>query len=355
MSNQSGSARREYRPVAESQAVISVDLHDKDPSKSIERTTGTSVDDDIDRDERDSRSRGSDRDDRDGFEERFAKSPAVRKRLERQARQLTRNFDQKLAERDAEHQRELAKYRRGGGGEKIQRGADAPDEAAHDREIATLEEALAAAKDKGDSKEEARLSTLITKKINAFWHAKTVAMIGNTAGSERQEAEEVEARPAPKKGEPTRAGRKFIDSNDWWDDPEFAAERAAANAIHAQLIEDGSDPEEPEHYEEIAEKLTKKFRRLDVTIPGQRKTRGRDRDEEEGEEEEPENRRSAPTVGARDRGNPSQTRRVSRNGRVRLSPEDVQNMKNYGMNPDNDKHVLAYAREAQLTDEAHGD
>jgi hypothetical protein len=345
-------ARREFRPVAEDQAAISVDLHDKDPAKSIERNTGTSVDDDLDRDERETR--GSARESQEAFEERVSRSRVVQKRLTRQARELTRNFDQRLAEERAKHQRELAKYQRGGGGERVSRTTDAPDEAAHDREMTALQEQLVAAKEKGDSREEARLTLLITNKSNAFWHAKTMAQMGGGDGGQRDHREEETAAEQPKKGQPTRAGRKFIDANDWWDDPEFAAERAAANAIHQQLLDEGSDPEDEEHYAEIADKLTKKFRKLDVTIPGQRQARGRVEEEEE-EEEEVETRRTSPTVGSRDRGNPSPNRRVSRNGRVRLSAADVANMKAYGMNPDNDKHVLAYAREAQLTDEAHGD
>lgn len=291
----------------------------------------------------------SENDDSDPSDKWMERNRAVQKRIGR----MQRNFDQKLADREAAHQREVADLRKEFRGLTASRGDQvSTTDAEHESAQAKLQAELVAANEAGDSAEAARLTRLMTAKENEHWHKKTLAALhtGEGEGAEGKQGKERETpagngtRPAPS------AGKDWITANeDWWEDEEFLVERAAANAIHNQLRADGSDDSDPKHYQRVAKRLAKKFPALAI-----QKVAGKFEDDEDDEDEEPKPRnRDLETNGGRgpstnfgDRGGGNGGGNVR--GRMTLSAAQVANMRSVNMDPDNDAHVLAYAREANL-------
>lgn len=279
---------------------------------------------------------------------------------------LTRQFSQRQADNDARWQKELAKR-----DEEINRlktgQSNASTDAQHEAEIASLQTQLEAAHEAGDSKEQARITTLISRKEAAHLQKKTDAITGASAATARQEREAEEQRQAANSTANTNSkAQRFISATPWWDDPEFAAEKGAANAIHAELVKAGSDPESDAHYRRLNKALKKKFPTLELTDPEDmyndilglddddddeddtgldrkgRKTRQRDNDDEDEDDEAEQARtnRRAPVQQFQDRGNPGAS---PRNRTVRLSDADIATMRAMKLDPSNDTHVKAFA------------
>lgn len=325
------------------ETVISVDLSESDGTKAVTRQTRPA---DIAASVRDDQGGG----DRQNY------SPAERKmftRMSRFQKNISKQFDQKLADQEARHQQELSALRKQYEGVSVERQGDAEAASAHEKAMKLLEEKLAAANEKGDSIEAARITKEMIQADGAY-HAKLSgtkqrADTGGGAGGGTQQQQQ--QRPAG----PTPAGSRFILANEeWWEDPEFAIEKQAASTIYLELMNnEGYEANSDETFAEVAKRLKAKFRDLPV-VAGKRGRQAepgdgdddddddldqRDRDQDRGQ-----NRRRAPAAAMQDRGEPSQ-RRQSGNRRT-LTDQEITTMKKVGMNPDNDKDVVQFLREA---------
>lgn len=310
-----------------SDAQIEVNLHEKDPSKAITRTEAEPQDEPI-------RARTT-----------KPKDTEFTKDIAKRFGRLNRQFDQKLAERDAEHQRELrdlnSKFDQLLASKQVK--TNDADELSHERAIATLENQLADALEKGESREVAKLQSAISAEHARYASAQTAKMMGE-AYERDQAARRSTEQPTKGNNTPAPLGKRFINANaDWWHDEDFRAERREAVAIDADLLEEGFDPNTPAHYEELQARLTDKFPNLEVELP----TNGRRQQltEDDDLEDRPRGRQvqhsRAPMSAGANRGAPSQRR----NGAVRLNASDIANMQRFGMDPNNDKHVASYAAE----------
>jgi len=281
-------------------------------------------------------------------------SRSMRKRMAGFERNLRKQFDQQTAETQAELQRmrrENEELRKSVGSGRTTTAA--ADEAAHEAEMSALEARHTKALEDGNSSEATKLARLMARKEAEFMNAKTAAALGQTQATARREREErTEEQPAQQQSrKPTSTGLKFVKAQqDWWDDPEFAAERGAANALHAVMVEnEDSDPASEEHYEELARRLKAKFPKLDIGGAWLKTSARDDDDGDDVEDEEAPVRqpRRAPVQNFRDRGDASaQTRRK---GGVHLNERDFATMRAVGMNPESDKDLRAFAQSKRET------
>lgn len=276
------------------------------------------------------------------------------KRMGRLERNLEKQFDQKMANREAEWQRERSEMQgkldklsldRGGGDDRA--------DAAHEAAMTALKDKLAAAYEKGDSAASADITLQISKLDAQFW-AKKAAAAGvtsrETATDTAQRQPQTE-QTAPRKG-PTPAGARFMRANeDWWDDPDFAVEKGAADAIYLRLVQqEGFDPKDEETFKEVAKQLKEKFPKLAVRA-GRRGSENEEEDEGDDVQRDssPQARRSSPAARIDDRGAAGA---VNRGQRRTLSKEEIATMKACRLDPDNDKDVVTFLREAVALEQA---
>jgi hypothetical protein len=307
-------------------------------------------------------------------ERRFIdRSKSVSKRLGR----MERSFNQRFADQEARWQRQVADLKRENSSLRVNRGVSEADQAAHDSKIAAWQSELETAYEKGDTKKQAELTTKIAQAQGEFESKKRAAMLGQQQHQDRddrRDAVDQRGDPDNRGNGPTREARKWMRANDdWWNDPEFEIEKQAAIVIDNQLIDEGSDPNDPEHYEELRERLLDKFPDMEseIAMPSARRGRRdarRDDDEDDDLDDDRGDRRDRrDTRGARngstrrppipafadrgaDRGN--QPRRS--NGRtVTLSRAQRENMITFGLDPQNDDHVKEYAKSAEETTRAY--
>ena len=259
----------------------------------------------------------------------------VRKSEERMSRQ----FNQDKADLEARLQREMRELRDENQALKS-RTETATGDAAHDAEIAKLTEQLEAALEAGDSKKAAQLQTLIARKEAQYIASKT-----GIKQSERVSERKTEQEPAEKpKQKGSARAQEFIEATEWWDDPKFVAERGAANAIHAQLVAEGSDPESDAHYKRINKRLKAKFPTLKLTDPDELGFTPVDSfvdDEDDEDEIEPQPRGRAPVQNFVDRGSSNQNQRQRG---VKLTPQDIEMIRSMKLDPNNDAVVAQYAK-----------
>lgn len=288
------------------------------------------------------------------------KSRAVQNRMARYAKNLEgslkRQYDQQRAEDDAKWQRELRK--RDDEIAALKRGVEsAGSDAEHEAAIAQLQEQLTAAQETGDSKKVSELLTKITRLESQYQQKKMAAAMGTRVDQEREPERREAAKPAQQQqSNVANKARRYIDATEWWDDPEYAAERGAANAIYAQLVEAGSDPETDEHYERMNKRLRKKFPNLKLTAPDDLYGGGLDDDDDAGDEEveikapQPRRKQANGVPSFRDQGNPS-GRRPSR---IRLEQSDLDMLSDMGYDPNSEEAqiALANARANRIATEA---
>jgi len=222
------------RRAQEAEPVITVDLGQSDPNKAVQRSTRPRSD--IARSVNDDEGGEENTDTRtNGWAER---SKEVNRRLARQARSLNRTFDQKLADREAEHQRQLSDLRKDMDKLTLERGSgdQAKADADHERAMGELRTKLEAAIEAGNSAQQAQLTADMQRLEAKYWASKAAAA-GVVQREQRTEQErQQQQRPAPKAGQPTAAGSRFILANEvWWEDPDYAIEKQAAGLIFAQL------------------------------------------------------------------------------------------------------------------------
>lgn len=123
---------------------------------------------------------------------------------------------------------------------------------------------------------------------------------------------------------------EWMGRNKWFGDDKFAVATAATKAIDAQMAKDGWDPGDPKYYGELD-------RRLNRELPGLRQRL-------RAEAPRQTNRPGPGTIVAPSR--PAPSRGTSPN-RITLNKADLQNMRNFGMDPANKEHLKEYARSKQ--------
>lgn len=276
----------------------------------------------------------------------------MRKRIVR----LKRGFNQQLADQEAEHQRQMrdmeqrlrAEFGRGGSS-----GVSA-DEQAHEAKIAALRDKLQKALDDGKATEATTITAEIAREEAKFWNAQTAKVRGEGGeGGQRQSQQRQGAsRDTSRGGGPTPKGQRFIEENDWFDDEDYEAERAACLAIERRLLRDGSDPNQPGHYTRLARELKRKFPSLDVTVP--RFGVDLEDEDEDGEEEEDgrehRQQRRAPVSRARSGGDAAPPRR-SRS--TELTEDDKREMRRFHLDPNDNKQVLEWTRNKAASEVAY--
>lgn len=294
-------------------------------------------------------------DDGHGGDDRIDRSRAVKKRIVR----LKRGFAQQQAEQEARHQREMRdleqrltkKFSRG------DEGADA-DDAAHEREMETLKAEYEAALEAGQSKKAADIQARMARKEGQYWAKKTAAAMGNDPAQVRQQQQgqrepSVDDIPDPARPQPTTEGTRFIEANDWFDDEDYVAETAACVAIDKMLIRKGSNPRSPKHYQRLRAELKRKFPHLDVQTPEFMDNGGDIDDEEDFEEvDRPQRReqRRAPITRTRQEGG----RPPQRQGLRQLTEAEKREMRDFRLDPNDDKAVAQWLREGAELDRKYG-
>lgn len=336
-------------------AVVSVDTDQADPKKAVHRLESGEKDDEGLPPQEDSEVSEQER----RHSEWLDKNRAMNKRVGR----MQRVFDQRMADQEARFQRQLRGLQKENQALKARRTTDEPaSDAEHESQMKALEQQLEKAMEEGNSATVAKLQREIARKESAFWAAKQAALTGGNdrrgaRGDEPDPADDPAADPQQQQRKPSRQGLAFTESNDWWDDPEYRAERGAANAIHAQLVEDeGSDPATEEHYARVAKRLHEKFPDLELNVPGYE-----DEDWDEFNEDDLEEGRSqrrsrraarAPVQSQRSREEDPQ--RAARRG-THLNESDLKFMRSIGLNPDKESHLIAFANGRREADQAERD
>lgn len=190
---------------------ISVDLSESDGSKAVTRRAkapniAANVRDDHDTD---------------GAPQYTEVERGLFKRMSRYQRTISKQFDQKLADQEARHQQELTALRKQYEGVSVERQGDAQAASDHERAMKVLEEKLAAANEKGDSTEAAKITSEMIRADGAY-HAKLTGtkQRADTTGTGTDAGTQQQQRPASKNTGPTPAGSRFILANeDWWKTP----------------------------------------------------------------------------------------------------------------------------------------
>ena len=326
------------------EAEISVDLSQSDTSKAVTRTRGSLAPEREDRRPRTS-----------------TDTKAMRKRLGR----MERSFEQRRADDEARHQRELSDLRKDMDKLRVERtGSNATQlDAEHDRAMAAFQAQLEAAIEKGDSKEQAKITVAMQRADGEYWAAKA-KVAGATTREETRTDTRTERAPIEegrKVAGPTAAGSRFILANeDWWEDPEFSIEKAAAGTIYAELIQPvdkggqyGMDANSDATFRAVAKRLKAKFPDLEV-IGGKPKPGDDDDDDDDDEADgtdEVARRRETRRAAAgsyQDRGEANARRPNTRT----LTAADKATMRAMQLDPNNDKHVVQWVREQQAEAEA---
>lgn len=314
---------------------ISVDLNAADPKAAVSR-----------RETSDIATQVRDAADTDKPKARTDAEKALFKRMGNLERNLEKQFDQRLAAREAEHQRELSALKERLEKITVDRSGESQADAAHEAAIAALKEKLAAAYEKGDSQASADLTLQISKLDAQFWAKKAAAAGVTTRESTTEAAKATPAKAAPAVTRPTIAGTRFINANEaWWEDPEYSVEQGAANTIFMELRDqEGFDPKDAEMYKEVARRLKAKFPTLPVKA-GAKGPEDEEEDEDEAAAHPTKARRPAPAQRLEDRGAAGAANRGNANRRT-LTQEEIATMRACRLDPDNDRDVVQFLKEA---------
>lgn len=269
---------KNWQPPAgtEEDTFAEINLDEKDPTRSVTLTPPQEAETQALRDP----------DDESPMEKKFLdRNKAVLKRMKRNERRLTGEFNQRIADLQAENQRSLAKVNSELEQLRTQRTESvAPDERAHQAKMDQLQKDYVAALEAGDSVKSGQLMMEINRTHTAF-EASKLALI-----MQRQQA------PQPRQTKVidhtegraiTAAGKRWVTANEeWFDDVDFRPETLETKAIDQDLIAEGSDPNTPEHYAELQTRLREKFPKLDVVDPFSNKRREKRARQAEPDEED---------------------------------------------------------------------
>lgn len=301
-----------------------VDLDAEDPKKRVSRAGGS-----------------ADVEAPDEVEQRNSKwldrSRSVQKRVARTERNLKRQFDQRFAEQQAEHQREMREMREQMDKLSAQRQTDATaaSQAQHDAEMKALEEAQAAAYEAGDSTKAASIGRQMARKEAEWFNKLTQQQLQATRTEKREDTTQQR-----QSGKRNQKAAEFVEANaDWWDDEEnedAMAARGYANELFRRASDAGRDLESDKLFAEIGKKLRKRFPDLELKGLDSDEDDDADGDEDDDEQEE-QPRKRAPVRSFR-----SQNGGGGRRGSTHLTEEDFEAMRAVNMDPDNDQHCVQW-------------
>lgn len=137
----------------------------------------------------------------------------------------------------------------------------------------------------------------------------------------QQQFDRFKAAPPPEAQRPKYAkAEAWAQRNRWYGDGRFDKETQYAALVDKTLMLQGVDPNSDDYYKKMDEQLHKQFKHL-----------------------APPKRGTGPGPASPDR--PAPTNR----GRVRLTNDDFENMRRFGMDPDNKEHLRRYALEKRDT------
>jgi hypothetical protein len=324
-----------------SETRITVDMNAADPTKAVTRQKsdiGAGVRDDADTGER-----GRTKSERDLF-----------KRMMRLEQNLTRQFDQRAANREAEWQREKSDLQQKIDKLSVDRTGDDAADAAHDAAIGVLKDKLAAAYEKGDSAASADITLQISKLDAQFWAKKaTAAGVVQRETTDKGAAAAQPAAAARAGKGPTAAGSRFITANEaWWDDPDYEMEQAAANQVYLRLVQqEGFDPKDDETFKEVAKQVKAKFPKLSIRAGRKDPEDDEDDDDVRKDPNAGQSQRRAPAANIADRGDAGAGNRNRSTSRT-LTAEEMKTMRDCRLDPENDRDVVQFLREAQALESA---
>lgn len=327
---------------------ISVDLTESNPEKAVDRRRAVPP---TVRDPDDEPPRRTQTEDR------------LFKRMNRLEANIRKEFNQKVADQDAKHQREISALREENERLQVERGENREATEAHEAAMLALTKELEAANEKGDSALAAQITARMIR-ADGEYHAKLSGTKQRADGAKTKTSDDPNLQPQEQRRTgPTAAGARFIKANEeWWDDEEFSIEKQAASQIYVDLTsKDGFEANSDETFKEVAKRLKAKFPRLEIKAHGVRKlasdpddgNQGDDDadlgDPDDGDPDDPPVRRAAAARLA-DRGPAGNANR--NNQRRTLTPQEIKTMRSVGLNPDDDKDVVAFTREIQAADQA---
>jgi hypothetical protein len=238
--------------------------------------------------------------------------------------------------------------------------------------IADIQEQIEAAMEAGDSKKVIELNTQLGE-LTA--DRKLKKHQAKTAADTTDDLDDEDG----KKPKTIPRAQEWIDDQDWFDDPEYGYVRAYLNKLDKELQRKGYRPTDDDYYEKLEAKLDQKFpdiitRTVDGVDDrddeddedddrGRRSRRDRDDDDDrrggEFDDIAPKSRRlrrrqrgaaSRSPVSEGDRGGVNRERKNRREREgdtVTLNRSQIANMRAFGLDPDNTKHVEEYTLEVK--------
>lgn len=335
-----------------SETEISVDMNAADPSKAVTRRAASDIGKGV-RDDADA----------DTGRPRTKSERELFKRMARLETNLTRQFSQREATREAEHQRQISELQSRLDKVQTDRGGDDAADAAHETAMKALQEKLAASYEKGDSSASAEITRQMSELDAKFWAKKAqaagVATRDTAAAADKDKDKAAGAAAGGNRAGkgPTAAGSRFIAANEeWWDDPDYSVEQAGCNTIYLKLVEqEGFDPKSDETFREVAKQMKAKFPKLEVQ-PGRKAASDEDEDEDvdpnANDARQGEGRQRRTNAAAQridDRGDAGNRNRGSNRT---LTAQEMETMKSCRLDPNNDRDVVQFLREATALEAA---
>lgn len=278
--------------------------------------------------------------------ERADTSREVKKRIAR----IESRFNQQLAEQQAEFQRQLAERDKRIDGMRPTSEATSSDDQAHETAMAKMQADLEDAQERGDSKAVAKITADMSRAEGRFWAMKAAKQGVTDKTNDKGTAPTTQTTTQPAKTQPTKAGVAWAKANgDWWNDThdDVATDaRNYANSIFQRKRADGEDHEDPAFYEEIGALVRKRFPELEVKS-AMRSQRRDDADDDYDEGDVPADQDDRVHRNPRRQAPPQMPNRgdVPRGQRLQqLTRDDIKTMREVGMNPDDNKHVVQFLR-----------
>lgn len=246
-------------------------------------------------------------------------STKFRKRLAREqaAKQRATTRAEAAEARAAKAEKQLRDNRR------AERAIDKDDVT---RQITTAEEQLEEAIEKGNSKDQVRLTKELAK------------LQGRLIAADYVDDDDPDDGPddTPRRPERNEALEEWLDGpGDWFDQKGHLKETRAAKALDKELAAEGFDPNEPEYFEELDSRLKERFPKL--------------YDDSE-DETTPAPRRESPVAGVGDGATGDQESASKRGNKVVLTPADIANMERFGLDPNDPDVLKEYAMNKRQSD-----
>lgn len=248
-------------------------------------------------------------------------SKRVKKRIDRERKQTQKARDEAdyWREQAEATKKQLGEYRTTATKDQIR---------AIDDQITATEKELEDAVENGKSADQvklvSRLTDLKAKRI-------TTEIEGRTEGASDTTTDSGRVRPSG--GVPKLAKEWMDEQSDWYGKPGFERQSRLANRIDREVHAEGYDVNDPDYYKELTRRLRKQAPDL-FDEADDREYRGRARE-----------RRSP--VAAVDRAGSERSKRSSR---VELRAGDFENMRRFGLDPNNAAHLKEYAQNVRESD-----